>query len=111
MLRNTFFLSQIRVLLIIQLLFRDYVEKDDIRVLKPQHFRYILFWLCEDNYKNWQDDKIYMKVKAYLKTLYNALAEGNLPHYFCREVNLLDNMKPKDIRIVQVRNVTGFIRI
>ena len=86
----------------VQLLFRDHVEKDDTRIIKPQHLRYILFWLCEHNYRDWHDDRLAMKIKAFLKTLYNALSSGQLPHYFMHNVNLLDNIKLSKIRTVQV---------
>ena len=88
----------------IQLLFRDHVDNEGEQLISSQLLRYILFWMCEKNYRDWQDDRLGVKVKAFLKTLYEALAKNDLPHYFIRGVNMLETMKVKTIRKLQVSN-------
>ena len=95
-------MPQIRLLLIVQLLFRDHIQHDGLRIFKSQHLRYILFWLCEHNYQNWSEANMVMKLKTYLKSLYEALAKDKLPHYFMSGVNMLDTMKESNVRKIQV---------
>ncbi|CAL4221920.1 unnamed protein product, partial [Meganyctiphanes norvegica] len=98
--------SQIRLMLIIEALFRDHLG-DNVHGLRTQHLRYIMFWMCEHNFRDWSEEKLGTKLKAYLKTFYNCLANEHLPHYFMFKVNLMENIPDKYKRTIQalVRNM------
>lgn len=76
----------------------------DIAGLKTQHLRYILFWMCEHNFKDWQEERLGNKLKAYFKTLYNCLSTENLPHYFVDKCNMIETIPERYLRQIQVRN-------
>ncbi|XP_069950364.1 uncharacterized protein [Cherax quadricarinatus] len=93
--------TQIRLMLLVEYLMRDHLE--DIQGLKIQHLRYILFWMCEDNFKDWQEEKLGSKLKAYLKNLYNRLSTENLPHYFIDSCNMMETIPKRYMRQIQAR--------
>lgn len=76
----------------------------DVPGIKNQHLRYILFWMCEKNFRDWQEARLGIKLKAYLKTLYNSLSSESLPHYFIMSCNMMENIPEKYIRQTQVRS-------
>nr|XP_045615829.1 uncharacterized protein LOC123768969 isoform X2 [Procambarus clarkii] len=93
--------TQIRLLILVEYLMRDHLG--DIQGLKIQHLRYILFWMCEHNFKDWQEEKLGNKLKAYLKTLYNCLSTENLPHYFIDKCNMMETIPERYMRQIQAR--------
>lgn len=97
--------SQIRLLLLVEFLMKDHLN--DVPGLKTQHLRYILFWMCEHNFRDWQEERLGTKLKAYLKTLYNCLSTENLPHYFIDKCNLMETIPERYLRKIQalVRNM------
>ncbi|XP_068223096.1 uncharacterized protein [Palaemon carinicauda] len=97
--------SQIRLLLLVEFLMKDHMK--DIPGLKTQHLRYILYWMCEHNFRDWQEERLGTKLKAYLKTLYNCLSTENLPHYFIDKCNLMETIPERYLRQIQalVRNM------
>lgn len=97
--------TQIRLLILVEFLIRDHLK--DIPGLKNQHLRYILFWMCEHNFRDWQEERLGNKLKAYFKTLYNCLSTENLPHYFIDKCNLMDTIPERYLRQIQalIRNM------
>ncbi|XP_045107652.1 uncharacterized protein LOC123502570 [Portunus trituberculatus] len=90
---------QMRLLLWVEYLLRDHLE--DVPCLQNQHLRYILFWMCEKNFRDWQEPRLGIKLKAYLKTLYNSLSMESLPHYFVMSSNMMKSIPEKYIRQAQ----------
>ncbi|XP_071550319.1 uncharacterized protein [Panulirus ornatus] len=93
--------TQIRLLLLVEFLMRDHLG--DITGLKTQHFRYILFWMCEHNFKDWQEERLGIKLKTFFKTLYNCLSTENLPHYFVDKCNMIETIPERYLRQIQAR--------
>ncbi|XP_050730698.1 uncharacterized protein LOC127005656 [Eriocheir sinensis] len=91
--------TQMRLLLWMEYLLWDHLG--DLPGIKNQHLRYILFWMCEKNFRDWQEARLGIKLKAYLKTLYNSLASESLPHYFVMACNMMENIPEKYIRQTQ----------
>ena len=79
---------------------RDHLG-DDTK-LKSQHLRYILFWMCEDNFQDWDEEQLGLKLKKFFRILYRSLAKKELPHYFVDDYNMFQVLKEADIRIMQV---------
>lgn len=90
---------QMRLLLWVEYLLRDHLE--DVPCLQNQHLRYILFWMCEKNFRDWEEPRLGIKLKAYLKTLYNSLSSESLPHYFVMSCNMMKSIPEKYIRQAQ----------
>ncbi|XP_047475503.1 uncharacterized protein LOC125029576 [Penaeus chinensis] len=91
--------SQIRLLLLVEFLLRDHLQ--EIPGLKTQHLRFILYWMCEHNFRDWQEERLGNKLKAYFKTLYNCLSTEHLPHYFIDKCNMLETIPERYLRQVQ----------
>ncbi|MPC14222.1 hypothetical protein E2C01_006982 [Portunus trituberculatus] len=92
-------IEEMRLLLWVEYLLRDHLE--DVPCLQNQHLRYILFWMCEKNFRDWQEPRLGIKLKAYLKTLYNSLSMESLPHYFVMSSNMMKSIPEKYIRQAQ----------
>lgn len=85
----------------VEFLLRDHLQ--EIPGLKTQHLRFILYWMCEHNFRDWQEERLGNKLKAYFKTLYNCLSTEHLPHYFIDKCNMLETIPERYLRQVQVR--------
>ena len=79
---------------------RDHLGRDS--QLKTQHLRYILFYMCESNYRDWDEERLGVKIKHFLKTLYTCLSTEKFPHYFLDNCNMMDSFPVKDVRSIQV---------
>ncbi|XP_076067927.1 uncharacterized protein LOC143040632 isoform X2 [Oratosquilla oratoria] len=90
---------QIRLLLLVEALFFDHLRT--VPGLKTQHLRYILFWMCEHNFRDWTEEHLGIKLKEYLDALYESLSSLELPHYFVEDCNMLDTIPEKYLRQVQ----------
>lgn len=96
-----------RLLLWVEYLLKDHLE--EVPCLQNQHLRYILFWMCEKNFRDWQEPRLGIKLKAYLKTLYNSLSMESLPHYFIMSSNMMKSIPEKYIRQAQVSLRKGIL--
>lgn len=91
---------QMRLLLWVEYLLRDHLE--DVPCLQNQHLRYILFWMCEKDFRDWQEPRLGIKLKTYLKILYKSLSTESLPHYFVMSCNMMKSIPEKYIRQAQL---------
>ncbi|XP_068245704.1 uncharacterized protein [Palaemon carinicauda] len=92
--------TQIRLLLIVEYLLRDHGQ--DVSSLNLQIYRHLIFWMCEHNFRDWQEERLGSKVKSYLKVFYNCLRKRSLPHYFIHKCNLLERVPEQTLRTTQV---------
>ncbi|XP_064110879.1 uncharacterized protein LOC135218481 [Macrobrachium nipponense] len=92
--------TQIRLLLIVEHLLRD--SREEVSRLSLQIYRHLVFWMCEHNFRDWQEERLGTKVKSFLKFFYSCLRKRNLPHYFINKCNLLETLPEQSLRRTQV---------
>lgn len=92
--------TQIRLLLIVEHLLRD--SREEVSLLSLQIYRHLVFWMCEHNFRDWQEERLGTKVKSFLKLFYVCLRKRNLPHYFINNCNLLETLPEQSLRRTQV---------
>ena len=88
---------------------RDHFGKESI--LKSQHIRYLLFWMCEDNFKDWEEERLGIKLKKFFKIFYKSLAIEEFPHYFVESYNMFSVMPQRHLRIMQVSTIGISVKI
>ena len=66
------------------------------------------FLFCETQPENWSEDHIYVRFKECALYFCNCLRQRDLPQYFNRNRNLLDN-KPADQLDVIADNIMEFL--
>ncbi|KAF5273838.1 hypothetical protein FQA39_LY00953 [Lamprigera yunnana] len=90
--------AQIRIYLLMLIWHKTYVEPKTKKCgLLIEHIRHLMFWECEANYKAWPEDKLGTKLIEVFKSLSNHLSKAQLPNYFIRGKNLLENTPSKSI--------------
>lgn len=96
--------SQMRCYLFVLLLYKTFIEQPNPKLgLSPHHIRTIIFWECERNWKNWQEENLGAKVLYILDKLYESLSKGRMFDYFVKDRNLLENTPKKYLNESRVR--------
>ncbi|KAF2884517.1 hypothetical protein ILUMI_21662 [Ignelater luminosus] len=96
--------AQMRIFLYIIILHKYFIEPlTEKRGLIIDHIRIMMFWECETNYKAWPEHKLGTKLKLVLKNLFDHLSKAELPNYFIRGKNVLENIPRTNL--VEAQNV------
>lgn len=96
--------AQVKAFLIIVAIFKTFIEPTtDKKGLLLEHIRVLLFWECENNFKDWNQRFLGTKILNILNTLCKYLGRGKLPDYFIKDKNVLENIPGKILHFTRAK--------
>ena len=94
--------AQVRCLLFSMALYKTFLEPLNAQLgLLPTHIRTMLFWQCEQDYANWQENRPGEILCKFLEKLYEAIMNKHLKDYFIERRNLFESTPRKHLFKVQ----------
>lgn len=80
--------SHIRCYLFTLTLFKTFIESESFKMgIDASHIKNHLFWMCEENYAGWPEDRLGESLRLFLKRFYDHFGRSKLPNYFVDTCN------------------------
>lgn len=96
--------SQIKCFLFIITIFKTYIEPETQKNgITIEHIRKLIFYECENNYRDWPYHKLGVKMIKILRHFHDNLSARKLHDYFINERNLFENIPAKFLIKIQKR--------
>lgn len=94
--------AQMKCLIFLLVIHKTYIEPKTFELgLLREHIRTFMLGECESNYSEWPEHRLGTKMISVIKNLNNAIAKANIPDFFIKEKNHLNNIPMKYLRHAQ----------
>lgn len=92
--------AQIKVYMIMKALLKTFIDphfENGTNMFTKDHLKTHLFWLCEQNYMSWDEDRLGEKLMYFISTLLTCITHSKLPDYFLKKRNRFENIPKKHL--------------